>query len=89
MTDPSPALKRAIQHAQRAFPYLPDAGFEGRWTVLRKFHVTEALRLRRLSRSQVMAAYGIQKHELANWTDRCERLGLDGLALTKLQLTGR
>ena len=76
-TDYSPAQLR-----QRALRLLRPVV---RWSFKRKHQVCNAIRLGQLAEGEVIAAHGLTHHELASWLAGYDRLGTEGLKITKKQ----
>ena len=74
-TDYSPAQLR-----QRALRLLRPVV---RWSFKRKHQVCNAIRLGQLAEDEVIAAHGLTHHELGSWLAGYDRLGTEGLKITK------
>ena len=74
-TDYSPAQLR-----QRALRLLRPVL---RWSFKRKHQVCNAIRLGQLAEDEVIAAHGLTRHELGSWLAGYDRLGIEGLKITK------
>ncbi len=74
-TDYSPAQLR-----QRALRLLRPVL---RWSFKRKLQICNAIRLGQLAENEVIAAHGLTHHELGSWLAGYNRLGTEGLKVTK------
>jgi hypothetical protein len=74
-TDYSPAQSR-----QRALRLLRPVL---RWSFKRKHQVCDAIRLGQLAEDEVIAAHGLTHQELGSWLAGYDRLGTEGLKITK------
>jgi hypothetical protein len=54
-----------------------------RWSFKRKHQVCNAIRLGQLTEHEVIAAHGLTQQELSSWLAGYDRLGTEGLKITK------